>query len=554
MSDSPQLKIIALGGFGEVNTNMFVYETDNDMILVDCGIGFPSEDMPGVDVLIPDISYLQGKMHKIRGLVITHGHEDHIGGLPYILPKLPNIPVYAANLPAKLIQEKLSEYQNMPKNIIVLPQRQPIQLGSFTVESIHVTHSIPESTHLFITSPAGKIYHGSDFKFDFTPVYKDFSDLQRIGQIGAGGVDLMLSDCLGSERQGYTPSETTLDSTFDRELRDCPGKFIVTSIGGNISRWYQAARAAIKHGRKIAVSGRSVDKNLAIARQLGYFDIPKEYIIDVRQVQKLPPSQVCLLVAGSQGQKGSALDRIASGDHHFIELVPQDKVVFSSDYIPGTESSVNSLINELSAKGITVIYTAITDHLHVSGHGSQQDLLLLLSLLRPAYALPFGGNFNHMVQYAKLVKNADYAEDRVILPKEYQAVILKDHQVSLGEIVPSRNIMVDGLGVGDVGAVVLRDRQHLAEEGVVVALVELDKNDFSHITNLELLSRGFVFDKQNANLLNQASQEIRHAFAKKQGKIESERYVRNLVSEVLEKFFFIQTRRNPMILPVVVSV
>ena len=533
---------------------MFVYELEEDILIVDCGIGFPTEEMLGVDILIPDISYLKDKLAKIRGIVITHGHEDHIGGLPYILPKLPDVPIYAPKLPASLIREKLDEYQNLPKNIHILPQRQPLQLGGFTVESIHVTHSIPDSTHLVISTPAGRVYHGSDFKFDFTPVYRDFPDLQGIAQAGSQGIDLLLSDCLGSERKGYTPSEMTLDDTFDRELADCQGKFIVTSIGSNISRWYQASRAAIRQGRKIVFAGRSVNKNLTVAQDLGYFDIPKSAIIEPRQVRRFPANKICILAAGSQGQSGSAMDRIVSGEHRDISLSPHDKVVFSSDYIPGTETSVNAIINELSRKQVTTVYTAITDHLHVSGHGSQQDMLLLLSLTRPKAILPFGGNYNHMIIYSRLVRSMGYTPDNVFLPMANQTILVTDGQASLGPPLPIRTVMVDGLGVGDVGQVVLRDRQQLAEEGVVIAVVEVDQNDLSILVNFELVSRGFVFEKYSTDLLNRASSEVKKAIGKKQGKIESDRHLKQIISDTLNRFLFDQTHRRPMILPVVVEV
>jgi len=549
-----QLKIIPLGGFGNVNTNMFVYELENDILLIDCGLGFPTEDMLGVDVLIPDISYLKDKLSKIRGLVVTHGHDDHIGGLPYILPSLGNIPVYASNLPANLIMDKLTEYPNIKNKINVLTPRQPLQLGQFSIESIHVTHSVPESTQLVISTPAGTVYHGSDFKFDFTPVYRDFSDLQGIAQAGSRGIDLLLSDCLGSERKGYTPSETTLDETFDRELADCPGKFIVTSIGSNISRWYQASKAAVRHGRKIVMAGRSIDRNLSVAIRLGYFDIPKNAFIDIRQAKRLPPNKICVLAAGSQGQTGSALERIATGEHRDITIQPFDKVVFSSDYIPGTEASVASVINELSRKKVTVIYTAITDNLHVSGHGSQQDLLLLLSLTKPKYVLPFGGNYNHMVQYSRLAQNMGYTQDKIFLPPTNQTIILSGGQASLGPQIPLRNIMVDGLGVGDVGQVVLRDRQQLAEEGIVIAVLEVEQSNLSNLINFELINRGFVFEKSSGDLLNQATQNIKKVLQSKTGQIESDRHLRQIVSETLGRFMFDKTHRRPMILPVVVEV
>ncbi len=551
---SPTLKIISLGGFGKVTSNMFVYELENDILLVDCGMGFPTEDMLGIDILIPDISYLMDKIHKIRGLVITHGHEDHTGGLAYILPKLKDIPVYASQLPANLIMDKLAEYENMPKKINILVPGQQLRLGQFLIESVRVTHSIPDTTHLIINTPAGTVYHGSDYKFDFTPIDGVLPDVRRIGQAGTAGVVLLLSDSLGSERQGYTPSERTLEDTFEREISDCKGKFIVTSMSSNISRWYQAARAAIRHGRKIAVSGRSIDRNLDIAGRLGYFNLPKNAFIDIRSVRKLPPKNVCIFVAGSQGQSGSAMERLATGDHRDLFIKPGDKVFFSSDYIPGSESAVHSLIDSLSRLGATVIYSDITDHLHVSGHGGQQDMLLLMALTKPEYLLPIGGTYRHMVQYSRLAQSMGYPEKNILLPEYNHSIVVSEGKAALGPVVSVRNVMVDGLGVGDVGNVVLRDRQQLAEEGVVVAVLEVDQNDLSKIINLELVSRGFIFEKYTSNLLSQAENKVRQVVNQKKGKIDGDRHLRQLVIDTLSGFLFEQTHRRPMILPTIVEV
>jgi ribonuclease J len=552
--ETPTLKIISLGGFGKVTSNMFVYELENDILLVDCGMGFPTEEMLGIDILIPDVSYLKDKMDKVRGLVITHGHEDHTGALPYLLPRLPNIPVYANKLPANLIMDKLAEYENMPKLINVLLPGQVLQLGQFTVESVRISHSIPDSTHLIIKTPAGTIYHGSDFKFDFTPVDGVLPDTGRMARAGVEGVTLMLSDSLGSERQGYTPSEKTLESTFEREIADCEGKFIVTTMSSNISRWYQACKIAIKNGRRIAVSGRSIERTLDVAERLGYFQIPKSAFVQLKQVRRMPPKNVCVLIAGSQAQSGSALERVATNDHKDLSIIPGDKVVFSSDYIPGNESAVQSLIDALSRLGANVVYSDITDHLHVSGHGSQQDMLLLASLVRPQYVLPIGGTYRHMVQYSRLAQSMGYQPDHILLPEHNQSIVVSNGVASLGPTVAVRTVLVDGLGVGDVGSVVLRDRQHLAEEGVVVVVLEVDQNDLSNVLNLELISRGFVFEKYSADLLHQASDRVRQTVNQKKGKIESDRHLKEIVADHLGHFLFDQTHRRPMILPVIVEV
>lgn len=547
------LRIISLGGFGRVTSNMFVYEYGPDIILVDCGVGFPTEDMLGVDLLIPDISYLKSRAGKIRGLILTHGHEDHTGALPYILPQL-KVPVYGSKLTANLVMDKLAEYQGMPQTVNILPQGQVLKLGSFTVESVRVSHSIPDATNLIIKTPVGTVYHGSDFKFDFTPVDGVLPDVIRIGQAGADGVQLLLSDSLGSERRGYTPSERTLEEMFEREVSHCDGRFIVTTMSSNISRLRQAIDAAVRHGRRVAMLGRSIERNLSVAAKLGYLKLPRDVMVDPRQIRRLPPKNVCILAAGSQGQPGSAMERLATGEHKDVEISVGDKVVFSSDYIPGTEGATQSLIDALSKRGATVIYSNITDDLHVSGHGSQQDHLLMMALTRPKYLLPIGGTWRHMVQYAKLAISMGYTPDKIFLPEPNQTIEVYPDRVKLGPVVEIRNVMVDGLGVGDVGNVVLRDRQVLAEEGIVVAVIEIDQNRPSAITNVDLISRGFVYAKENTQLLSEASNAVKQGVAKRPGRIDSERFMREMVADILEKFFFERTHRRPMILPVVVEV
>ncbi len=535
------LRIISLGGFGKVTSNMFVYEYGDDILLVDCGIGFPTEDMLGVDLLIPDISYLKNKINHIKALVLTHGHEDHTGALPYILPQLKGVPVYASKLTAHLAMEKLAEYQGVPKQVNILIPGQPLGLGKFTVESARISHSIPDATNLIIQTPVGTVYHGSDFKFDFSPVDGVLPDVGRIAAVGNSGVHLLLSDCLGSERKGYTPSEKTLEEMFEREINNCPGKFIVTTMGSNISRFRQAIDAAIRHGR-------------SVAQNLGYIKVPKGVFIDPKQARRMPPQNLCLLVAGSQGQTGSAMERLGMGEHQDATIKPGDKIVFSSDYIPGTESATQSLIDSLSKLGGTVVYSNITDNLHVSGHGSQQDLLLMMALTRPKYLIPIGGTYRHMVQYSRLAQSMGYQEAQILLPEYNQTIEVTSETVKTGPIVDVKNIMVDGLGVGDVGHVVLRDRQVLAEEGVVVAVIQAKQNQLSQIENIDLISRGFVFAKENSDLLNQGSQALKIALAKRQGHIDSDRQVREVSADVLEHFFFDRTGRRPMILPVVVEV
>lgn len=553
MSDS-KLKIVALGGFGRVTSNMFAYEYENDILLVDCGMGFPTEEMFGVDILIPDISYIRQRISNIRGMVLTHGHEDHVGALAYILPQLKNIPIYGSNLTAHLVMDKLAEYENMPKTVTVLETCKPITLGKFTVESVRISHSIPDATNLIIKTPVGTVYHGSDFKFDFTPVDGMLPEVGRIAAAGNDGILLLLSDSLGSERKGMTPSEKTLDESFEREVSSCEGKFIVTTMSSNISRWRQAAEAAIRHGRKVAISGKSIERNLKVATRLGYLNLPKGAFIETKEIKKLHPKNVCILMAGSQAQPGSSLVRAAQQEHTDITIESGDKIVFSADPIPGNENAVQSLIDTLAHAGATAVYSTIADHIHVTGHGSQQDLLLMMALTRPKFLLPIGGTYRHMIQYRRLAVSMGYKSESVLLPAANQIIEVSKDDVRLGAEIEVKNIMVDGFGVGDVGTAVLRDRQHLAEEGVVVVIAQVNQNNPSEVINLEIMSRGFVFDKENTKLYTEAGRLVRAGLASRKGRIESERQVRQIIIDSISRFFFDTTHRRPMILPVVVEV
>src|SRR3989344_2460979 len=548
------LKIISLGGFGKVTSNMFVYDYRDDILLVDCGIGFPTEEMLGVDILIPDFSYLKNKIHKIKGLILTHGHEDHIGALPYILPQIPNVPVYASKFTAHLVMAKLAEYQNMPKTVKVLEPGTALQLGKFSVTSVRISHSIPDSTNLIIQTPVGTIYHGSDFKIDFTPLDGVKPELGKIAEAGNKGIHLLLSDSLGSDKPGYTHSEKSLNDMFEREMTHCDGKFIMTTISSSISRFSQVIDTAIKLGRRVAISGRSMERNIKVALELGYLKVPNGVFINLREIRNLAPKNICVLMAGSGGQVESALGRLGLGEHRDVEIKPGDKILFSSSVIPGTESAVEALIDMLTERGANVVHAGVADDLHVSGHPCQQELLLMMNLTRPKYLLPIGGSYRHMAQYSQLAQSMGYSADKILLPKFSQIIEVYPDIVKVGPALELRKVMVDGLGEGDVGGTVLRDRQMLAKEGMVVAVVESKQSDLSQTDNIDLISRGFVFAKDAGDLLTRGADEIKTAVAAKSGKIDSDRYVKTIATDVLERFFFQKTARRPMILPVVVKV
>lgn len=545
-----KLKLIPLGGVGNVTKNMYIYETDQDILIVDCGIGFPDEAMPGIDLVIPDITYLEDKLQKIRGIVLTHGHDDHIAALPYILPKL-KCQVYARKLTAGLAQTRLKEF-NINTNVNVVDENQPLRLGNFSIEFVHVTHSIPDAANLTIDTPAGVFYHGSDFKFDWTPVDGKFSDVQKIARAGSKGILCLLSDCLRSEKPGYTLSERVIEDTLEKEIRDCPGKFIVTTQSSNISRLQQAINVAVRHNRQICFVGRSLDQNVEVAVRLGYLNFPEKFIVKVDKAGKIPPQSLCLIVAGSQGQPDSALARIANREHKHIHLTPGDVVVFSSDPIPGNEEEVYSLIDTLTEVGARVSYSDISDSLHVSGHAASSELMLLIGLAKAKYVLPIGGTIRHMKQYAVLAKRMGYEDKNILTISNGDSIIFENGQARFGEKVEAKNIMVDGLGVGDVGNVVLRDRKHLAEDGIVLVVVPISQTNGQLSGEPDIISRGFVYMKEAGELIDGAKIVVKKSVSEE--KVFNWQFIKKRIEENVEQYLFDKTNRRPMILAVIVEV
>ncbi len=551
MNSSKSLKIIPLGGNGQVNKNMFIYEYGEHQIAVDCGIGFPTESMLGVDVLIPDISYIEKSNKKLHGIVLTHGHQDHMGGLPYVLPRLEkDLPIYGSQLTIALAKNNVQEYGlHNPFKLI----KNKIQLGPFSITPIHVTHSIPDCKHFLIETPAGTVYHGTDFKFDLTPPDGKPPDLNKIAQVGSAGIDLLLSDCLRVEKAGFTQPEKLIKETFQKELRTTKGKFIVTTMSSSVARFGMAIEAAASAGRKIALVGRSVETNLKIAAEEGYVNIPKNMLIDRHKIKNFKDSQVALMIAGSQGQEGSSMQRAAAGEHRNVKLKEGDKVVISSDAIPGNESGVYSLIDTLTRQGVEVIYSDITNQLHVSGHGYRGELKLLARLTKPKYFFPIGGQIRHQYAYKKMVQDLGYSEDKTLLPKDGQEIILKDRQVKLGNTTRLRNIYVDGLGIGDVGKVVLRDRQVMSEEGIVVAIIPVDHSTGQITGDIEIVSRGFVYVKESEDLIDEIKDQVKKALEKHKGQVTDWGFIRNKIQDRLDNFIYQKTERNPLIIPVVVE-
>ncbi len=545
------MKIISLGGV-DVNKNMDVYETDKDIIIVDCGIGFPDESMPGVDIVIPDITYLRDKKDKIRAIFLTHGHEDHRGSLPYILPQLPEIPVYGSKLAVGLSKNKTDE-AGLKVDYREIDYTKPVTVGDFTVDYIHVNHSIPDSANLAIYTPAGLVYHGSDFKFDWTPVSEAPADVQKIARVGSEGVVLMLADCLRVEKPGYTPSELKVGETFDQQIQKCRGKFIVTTTSSSISRIQQAVNVAVKYNRRIVFAGRSIANNVEVASRLGFLHFPPDLVIRPEDVARYPADQVLIIATGALGQNYSALERMAFGEHK-IKLTDGDFVTFSQDPIPGSETAVDSLINALIKTGAEVFYTGVLDDLHVSGHESADGLRLMLNLVKPKYVLPFGAELRQIKQYQKLAKGMGYKDEQIVCPTEGQVVEIADGKVRIAGQVEVKNVLVDGLGIGDVGNVVLRDRLTMSADGVLMVVVPIEKATREIIGEVDIVSRGFVYMKESDQLISQAKQQVLAALAENKGAITDFRFVRQHVTERLERFLFEATHRRPLILPVIVEV
>ncbi|MFC1653615.1 ribonuclease J [Patescibacteria group bacterium] len=544
-----ELKIIPLGGMGEVTKNMFAYETQTEILLVDCGIGFPDYTMLGVDILLPDISYLEDKKDKLVGLLLTHAHDDHIAGLPYILPKLPQIPIYASKLTAGFAIDRCrdSKIQLDIREI----DTQEFEVGSFRIKPIPITHSVPDGRHFAITTPAGVVYHGSDYKFDENPVDGKLSDYETMKRVGEKGVIALLSDSLRSERPGHSLSESLLKETFEKEIKTTQGKFIVTVMSSNIHRIQQAVDVATEHNRKIAFVGRSIEQNVKTSQKLGFLHIPSE-TIHKRKIDDYSSSEVCIIIAGSQGQIGSSLERASKNDHDLVTIDPQDKVVFATEPIPGNEVYLYDTIDNISRLGVQIAYPEVRDEdtLHVSGHGSAEELKQLISLTKPKYLIPIGGAYRHMVQYKVLAEGMGYKKDQVFILDNGQTFKINQEGASVGKQIKLRHVIVDGLGVGDVGQVVLSDRRRMAESGILVVVVLIGRNNGKIIGNPEVISRGFVYMKNSKKLISDIAAKTKDNLPKSINQNDWSG-IKSKIEKNLQKLVYKQTRRQPLILPVI---
>ena len=545
------VRLIPLGGVGDVTKNMFVYEYKDDIVIIDCGVSFPDDEMLGVDLVIPDISYLRDKKHKIRGIVITHGHDDHYGALPYIWPEL-DVPIYSQRLTCGLIKVKFLDHRLPTDKIKELKITDNITLGAFKISFYQVSHSVPDSTGIVLETPAGRIIHQSDFKVDWTPVNGQVVDVARVAEVGKSGVSLMTIDCLRSEKKGYNLSEKTIEPTFEKIESETKGKLLITLITSNITRIQQAVNVAVKSGRKVAFVGRSMENNSQVARDLGYLDIPPGLVITQEGIKRFADDKLLIIIAGSLGQPGSALDRVSRGDHKYIRVLPKDTVVFSADPMPSAEESQGILIDRLSQIGCKVYYSTLTEDLHVSGHAAQEELKLMINLAKPAYLLPIGGNFRHVRAFADMVRDLGYKDSNVFTPNEVTVIEIGKDGSRLGEHIRTENIYVDGYGIGDVGSIILNDRRIMSEEGVVVILIMLDKQTDKFLAEPDILSRGFVIGEDAEDLLEAAKEIVKSILSEnKAGGQINFKELRHQIERSLARFFTEEIKRSPLILPMI---
>lgn len=552
MSDY-KLRFIPLGGVTDVTMNMYVYELYKkneitDILIVDCGIGFPKEKDFGVDFAIPDISYLKDKKDKIRAVLFTHGHEDHITALRFHYEDLGRPPVYGSRLTMAFLQNKFREF-SIPLAPNVVNYRQEYVFGddnAFRVSFIAVTHSIPDTCHIFIKTPIGNFYHGSDFKFDLTPVQGPPPDFHAITSAGKAGVLCLLSDCLGSENNGLTASEKIVGASFEEEMRKTKGRFIMTTFSSNISRIQQCVNAAVKFNRKVCFLGRSMKENTEIAEKIGYLMIPKKFKIDDKDAKKYPPNKLCLIVAGSQGQYDSALSKISSKNNPFIQVEQGDVVMISSDPIPGQEEAVNNIIEQLTLLGVKVVYTDIHTELHASGHGNKEDLKFLVRFTQPKYLLPIGGTVRYQQQYKELMMDLGIHENRIILSRDRQSWWFEENKFYRGEEIDTKIVYIDAYGIGDVGNVVLRDRKTLSQEGIVTAIILIDNNK-KPIGPVQFISRGFSYGKDEKNIFQKAEIVVESILDEYRTRPSGEGIQREILTE-LETFFRDETGRKPLVI------
>ena len=553
-SKKATVKIIPLGGLNEIGKNMTVFECSNDIFILDCGLSFPDSDMPGVDIVIPDFAYVERNRDKIRGVVITHGHEDHIGGLCYLLKKV-NVPVYATRLTIGLIEGKLKEqglYGRVKLNIV--EPRKTVKMGCMAVEFIKVNHSIPDAVGMAIHTPAGVIIHTGDFKIDYTPIDGKIIDLARFGELGNKGVLALMSESTNAERPGYTHSEKTVGESFDKLFQRAEGKrVIIATFSSNIHRVQQIINSAVKYERKVAVFGRSMINVINIATELGYLDVPSNTLIDIETMDRYNSEEIVLITTGSQGESMSALTRMAMNDHNKVVINPMDFIIISAKPIPGNEKYVTKVVNELMKSGAEVIYEDMYE-VHVSGHACQEELKLMIALTKPKFFIPVHGEYKHLKKHSELALEMGIPQENILIASIGNVIETDGSKMSIVSQVPAGRILVDGLGVGDVGSIVLRDRNHLAQDGIIIVVIGLNRNTNKISAGPDIISRGFVYVRESEELMNDAKRCLTETLKNcSSAELREWNSLKNKMRDDLSDCIYEKTKRSPMILPIIME-
>ena len=554
-SKKQKLKVISLGGLQEIGKNMTVLEYNNDIIVIDCGLAFPEDDMLGIDLVIPDTSYLQKNIDRVRGIVLTHGHEDHIGALPHVLSDI-SVPVFGTMLSVGLLENKLREHDLL--NSVTLHTVVPgetIKLGQFKVEFIHTNHSIADAVALAITTPLGVIVHTGDFKVDYTPIDGDIMDIHRFAELGKQGVLLLLSDSTNAERKGFTMSEKNVGRVFDQIFEETPkNRIMVATFSSNIHRIQQIINSAHTYKRKVAIIGRSMVNAVKTSTELGYLSIPAGVLIDINDIKNYTDEQLVIITTGSQGETMSALSRIASNEHKQVQIKPDDKIIISASSIPGNEKNISRVINELLKKGADVVYEGMAD-IHVSGHARQEELKLMLALIKPKYFMPVHGEFVHLVSHRDLAVSMGIEKENVFIMSIGDVLEITKNDAKVNGTVQAGQVLVDGLGVGDVGNIVLRDRKHLSQDGLMIVVVTMEKETGMVIAGPDIISRGFVYVREAEELMEEARAVVQEALMKCEEKhITGWSYIKGLIKDTLKNYLWQRTKRSPMILPIITEV
>jgi len=548
-----KLKIIPLGGVYEIGKNMTVLEYENEILVIDCGLIFPEEEMLGIDLVIPDISYLVRNQEKVKAILITHGHEDHIGALPYVLKQI-NVPIYGTRLSLGLIENKLKEHKITNANLICIKPGDVVDIGCFKVEFIRTSHSISGSVAIAVHTPIGTVVHTGDFKVDYTPIDGEVMDLGKLALLGEQGVLVLMADSTNVERPGYTMSERTVGETFENLFRMAQGRIIVATFASNIHRIQQVIDAAARYNRKVCVSGRSMINVMSVALELGELNIPEGMLIDMDNIDQYAHDEIVLITTGSQGEPMSGLARMATSEHRKLEIVPGDLVVISATPIPGNEKFVSRVINQLFQRGANVIYEALAD-VHVSGHACQEELKLMHTLVKPKYFIPVHGEYRHLKQHAMLAESLGMPKENIFIAQIGNIVEFTKNSAKMGGSVTAGSIMVDGLGIGDVGNIVLRDRKHLSQDGLLVVVVTISKESGTLIAGPDIISRGFVYVRESEDLMENARLVVKEVITDCENrKVTEWASIKSNVKDALRDFLYEKTKRNPMILPIIVEI